>query len=159
MALKDVEEAVLHGREMIAEYYDLVSRHETSTRYAIIDPILWALGWKTWDPGECEVEYERGQQGRVDYALFNREAKVVILVEAKRLDKDSSAFERQLSKYSRGIQNGVGVLTDGEIWHLYDLSKKGRFGSKYIESVDIVDQAARQAAQKLNSLLSRRKWW
>ena len=159
MALKDVEKAVRHGKEMVNEYYDLVSKHETSTRYAIIDPILMALGWKIWDPNECEVEYQLGKKGRVDYALFDCIPEVVILVEAKRLDKDSSAFERQLSKYSRGMGDGVGVLTDGKRWHLYVMGEKGRFKDKHIESVDIVDQSVRQAAQKLNSYIRRSLWW
>ena len=158
MALKDVHEAVLHGKEMVTDYYDLVSKHETSTRYAIIDPILRALGWKIWDPNECEVEYQL-KNGRVDYALFDRVPEVVMLVEAKRLDKDSSAFERQLSKYSRGMGDGMCVLTDGKRWHLYVMGEKGRFKDKHIESVDIVDQSVRQAAQKLNSYIRRSLWW
>ena len=159
MAIKDVENSIRHGRDMIEDYYDLVSLHETSTRYAIIDPILWAVDWKTWNPNECELEYQRGQQGRVDYALFDRQANVVILVEAKRLDKNSANSERQLSQYARGIRQGMGVLTDGEIWHLYDLSKGGRFESKYVDSVDICEDSVRRAAQTLNMRLGKSKWW
>ena len=154
-----VEEKVLHGREMVTKHYDEVSKHETSTRYAIIDPILWALGWETWNPKECQVEYQRGHQGRVDYALFDRWKKAVIVVEAKRLDKNSAAFERQLSKYSRGIGEGVGVLTDGEIWHLYDLRERGRFEDKYIYKVDIAKHTAPQCARKLNRWLRKERWW
>lgn len=159
MAIKDVEEAIKHGIVVMDAYADLVASHETCTRYAIIDPILRALGWKTHDPAECEVEYQRGNQGRVDYALFNREAQEVILIEAKRLDKNSANFERQLAKYVRGMSAGVGVLTDGELWHLYDLSKRGRFESKFVNSVDIYEDNTRQAAQILNKRLSRRIWW
>ena len=154
-----VENAVLHGKKMIDDHYHLVSKHETCTRYAIIDPILWALGWETWKPIECEVEYQRGQQGRVDYALFDRGEKAVILVEAKRLDKDSAEFEGQLAKYSLGIREGVGVLTDGEIWHLYDLRKRGRFEDKYVYSIDIADDAAPQCALRLNRWLRKERWW
>lgn len=159
MAIRDVEEAIKHGISMMDNYADLVSSHETCTRYTIIDPILWALGWKTHDPAECEVEYQRGNQGRVDYALFNRDAEIVILIEAKRLDKNSANFERQLAKYVRGMSDGVGVLTDGELWHLYDLSKRGRFESKFVDTVDIYEDNTRNAAQILNRMLSRRAWW
>ena len=159
MAIKDVEDAIKHGISMIDDYADLVSSHETCTRYIIIDPILWALGWKTYDPAECEVEYQRGNQGRVDYALFNRDDELVILIEAKRLDKNSANFERQLAKYARGMSDGVGVLTDGELWHLYDLSKRGRFESKFVDTVDIYEDNTRNAAQILNRMLSRRAWW
>lgn len=159
MAIKDVEQSILHGKNMVENYYDLVSVHETSTRYAIIDPILWALGWETWDPDQCEVEYQRGQQGRVDYALFDQEGNVVILVEAKRLDKNSADFEGQLSKYSRGIKQGVGILTDGEVWHIYDLSKRGKFERKYVASVDICEDNVQQAAQTLTKWLDNSQWW
>lgn len=159
MAIKDVEDAIKHGIDMIEYHFDLVSSHETCTRYAIIDPIIRALGWEISDPVECEVEFQRGNQGRVDYALFNRDAQYVILIEAKRLDKDSSTFERQLAKYARGMRAGVGVLTDGELWHLYDLSERGRFENKLVATVDIYEGNTRKAAQILNKMLSRRNWW
>ncbi len=159
MAIKDVESAIRTSAEMIEGYWDLVSNHETCTRYVLIDPVIWALGWKTHDPEECEVEYQRGNQGRVDYALFDREANVVILIEAKRLDKSSANFEGQLAKYARGMKKGVGVLTDGMEWHLYDLEMRGRFPSKYIDSVDVSEDSPRSAAQFLNKWLSRRNWW
>ena len=158
MALKDVEQAIRHGIKMIEEYHFLISQHETSTRYAIIDPIIWALGWKTHNPIECEVEYERGNQGRIDYALFNREEEPVILIEAKRADRNAANFEAQLSKYSLGRKKGIGVLTDGQIWHFYDLSKKGKFQTKYSGSVDICQPSVKSTAQFLNKL-SKKTWW
>lgn len=159
MAIKDVEDAIKHGIKMIDLYPHLVSSHETCTRYAIIDPIIRALGWDTSDPAECEVEYPRGNQGRVDYALFNRDAQPVILIEAKRLDKNSANFERQLAKYALGIPAGVGVLTDGVLWHLYDLSERGRFGRKFVGTVDICEDNTRKSAQTLNKMLRRPSWW
>lgn len=45
---------------------------EAQTRYAIIDPILSALGWDTSDPKECRPEWQfKGSKQRVDYALFS----------------------------------------------------------------------------------------
>ena len=57
------------------------------------------------------------------------------------------------------MSDGVGVLTDGELWHLYDLSKRGRFESKFVDTVDIYEDNTRNAAQILNRMLSRRAWW
>ena len=159
MAIKDVEAAIRHCRAVLDDHYDLVCGHETYTRYTIIDPIIWALGWKTHVPDECQVEHQRGQAGRVDYALFNRDGECVILIEAKRVDRNSANFEEQLAKYARGIGDGVGVLTDGQLWHLYDLSQRGRFSNKYATTVDIYNDSVRQAAGTLNNMLSRRHWW
>ena len=44
---------------------------EDQTRYAIIDPILRALGWDTADRKVCYPEWQsKGSKRRVDYALF-----------------------------------------------------------------------------------------
>ena len=32
---------------------------EVHTRYAVIDPVITALGWDTSDPKECHPEYPR----------------------------------------------------------------------------------------------------
>ena len=159
MALRDVEKAIQHGREVIDTHFELVSQHEIYTRYTIIDPIIRALGWETHNPDECEVEYQRGKQGRVDYALFNRKYDPVILIEAKRLDKRAIDFERQVAGYARGIKDGRCVLTDGQEWRIYDLSKRGRFKNKHVTTVDISEEGTKQTAQTLNRELSKRNWW
>lgn len=159
MAIKDIENAIRHGRAVMDDHWDAIARNERATRYAIIDPVIWALGWETWDPAECQVEFQRGRQGKVDYALFNSEGKPVILIEAKRMDVDSARSEEQLAKYGLGMREGVGVLTDGQLWHLYDFGKEGRFSNKHVASVDISNDGVRRAARQLNDLLSKGKWW
>ena len=91
MSLKDVEKAIRHGREVMGRLYFLVSDFELSTRYAIIDPIIWALGWETHNPSHCRVEYTCGG-GRVDYAFFNRKSDPVVLIEAKRMFEEVNDF-------------------------------------------------------------------
>ena len=159
MPIKDVANAIRHGREVMDEYYSLLARNESATRYAIIDPIIWGLGWLTCHPTECRAEYARGLQGNVDYALLNRDGKPVILIEAKRLDTDVSEVEWQLAKYGRGMRKGVGVLTDGQMWHLYDFGVRGKFEDKHIATVDIYSDGIQPSARKLNDLLSKAKWW
>lgn len=154
-----VEEAIRHGRFIIDNYEEFVRGHETYTRYTIIDPILWGLGWCTWRPNECEVEYQRGVSGQVDYALFNRQGGLVVLLEAKRLGNNSANYERQLSKYSRNLESGIGVLVDGQMWHYYDLSKRGAFARKYVGTTDIYNNTINQAAQTLEEMIGKRTWW
>ncbi len=82
MSVENVEQAIRHCRRVIGEWEDINMNawREDQTRYAIIDPILRALGWDTADPKECMVEYRRGR-GWVDYAILGEE------VEMEAIDK------------------------------------------------------------------------
>ena len=79
MTVVAVEEAIRHGRNVIREWEETGetnwpgenSWREDQTRYAVIDPVIRALGWDTGEPKECYIEYHRPYgTGRVDYALF-----------------------------------------------------------------------------------------
>ena len=159
MPIDDVQKAISHCREMLSHYEERIKTSETRTRYAIIDPIIWMLGWQTHYLNQCETSYQRGQQGLVDYALFNREGRPIILIEAKRLGINPAGDESQIAGYALGMRDGVAVLTNGQEWILYDLSKRGPFGSKYVRSVDIRLGSIRQAAQTLNQWLRKSRWW
>ena len=75
-----------------------VSEYETRTKYAIIDPVLWALGWNLADPVQVKLEYEI-EGGRVDYAFFKTEIEhPVILVEAKRLTPKGAGEVREIAE-------------------------------------------------------------
>ena len=154
-----LEDAINHGRAIINEYSDFVRGHEIYTRYTIIDPILWGLGWRTWRPTECEVEYQRGSQGRVDYALFGPEGEIVVLLEAKRLGNNAADHEDQLSNYTKGLRQGLGVLVDGQNWHFYDLVQRGPFENKYLSTVDICLGTVVQSSTRLSKMLGKDKWW
>ena len=85
MSLRD---AIMRVVRRVGEHGDyIVFTHEMRTRYAVIDPILEALGWEIDDPSQVRVEYEvkvSGKMKRVDYALLSK-GKPVVLVEAKKL--------------------------------------------------------------------------
>lgn len=71
---------------------------EIRTRYALVDPILQALGWNIFDPSQVRIEHETTNQSnphRVDYALFS-EGKPVIIVEAKMLPAERLAYYRSI---------------------------------------------------------------
>ena len=59
MTIQGVETAIKHVRTVYAEWQDqgFDDWREEHTRYAMIDPIMRALGWKTCDPKECHPEY------------------------------------------------------------------------------------------------------
>ena len=85
MAVKAVEDEIRRVMDVADKFGGWISEHETANRYAVIDPILWALGWQTWLPWECRVEVKRGKQGRADYVRLNAEEKPVVVIEAKGL--------------------------------------------------------------------------
>ena len=171
MTLNDVEKAICHGRQVIESHgYYL---NESSTRYAIIDPILRALGWKLEDPNECQFEQWRSRagkeySGKVDYILYYNQNPVII-IEAKRCRRSmwwSKTEERQLSSYFPRRRDSVrsAILTNGQMWYPYDLSKPTKFEYKFdsIRTVDISCGSTLEAAKMLNKLLGRHgrsKWW
>ena len=53
------------------------------------------------------------------------------------------------------MRNGVGVITDGGNWWIYDVSKRGSFENKLVERLDILTGSRRADAQILNQWLSR----
>lgn len=172
MSTEDVEHAIRHGRRVIGEWEDINMNEwrEDQTRYAVVDPIIRALGWNTADPKECFPEYWRGN-GRADYALFGRNSAMeamgnaeetpLIVIEAKPVDADLTEVPEQLAYYvdaEPAVSYGAGVVTNGRLWMLYDLSVEGDFQDKYIDTVNITEGAVSKAAETLNYWLGKGQW-
>lgn len=143
-----------------------VQKRELCTRYAVIDPILWALGWETWNTSVVRVEYQlkNNSSHRVDYALLDKAGSPAVLVEAKTWGKSLDTHVRQLGKYAnqldgyaRGMAKGVACITDGWEWRIYDLSQRGRFVKKQVEEINIRED--RSPAHWLNHWLRKSRWW
>ena len=127
---------VIDEWKQASQYLGDIDWREEHTRYAIIDPIIRALGWRTEDPKECHPEYPRSYNGgRVDYALFgNLDLQTLpgrripapdIIIEAKSLTTNfAEAHITQLQRYVNGplrMTEGAAVLTNGVIWRIYKL--------------------------------------
>lgn len=134
---ENVETAIRHGRSVIRHHgYDL---NEATTRYAIIDPILTALGWKLDDPNQCRFEEWRGRRrenasGQTDYTLY-KHGKPLVVIEAKSLSKNMNGFseENQLKSYS--VNPDLWVLTNGSHWYFYKNRKD--FGTYRFPDINI----------------------
>ena len=70
MTVNTVTTAIRHAHQVIGEweeagrYLDGVQWREDHTRYALIDPILRALGWKTYEPRDrALVKAHAGRHG------------------------------------------------------------------------------------------------
>ena len=113
MSLRDAIKEVVR---QIGEHGDyIVVTHEMRTRYAVIDPILKALGWDLANPSQVKVEHVVEVSGeRVDYALFSK-GKPAVLVEAKKLSPAQvNSWKKNWAKEKRRIQDDWKRLGSGE---------------------------------------------
>ena len=143
---------------------------EADTRKNVIDPVLRALGWRSYCFPEWKNEYTING-GRVDYALFGPFGRPVVLIEAKGLfethlsDPGSMVgdYREQLFDYVEGLRTGVAVLTNGVEWHLWDLNwrkRKGRPVMKDKTTVMLTDlRHSARDAEVLIQWMDKRNWY
>ena len=69
--------------------------------------------------------------------------------------------ESQLGRYADNLQlqAGYGVLTNGNEWQIYDMSKEGSFPDKLIHTVNILTASDADSAKKLTVLWRGNKNW
>ncbi|MEZ0345253.1 MAG: winged helix-turn-helix domain-containing protein [Infirmifilum sp.] len=122
VSLTRLQELVLELRRRIQTYRDELVKNEMLTRYALVDPVLRALGWDLENPREVIPEYQTGE-GRSDYALL-RDGSPICFVEAKPLGGIKPEDIREKLKYSfeKGVQ--YTVITDGDQWLVYDVFRR-----------------------------------
>ena len=174
-----VQAAVEKAHYIYEEWYRPYqpSLHEYQTRYALIDPILRALGWDTADPKECYPEWQCQNQ-RVDYALFSNStaqeivegsAIPTIIIEAKsvyRTDQPSGEYGQaiweediqQLQKYidaEPGMNEGLAVFTNGRRWLLFLLGDGRNLRDISPVEVDLKRDSVEYFAETLCKLMGR----
>lgn len=147
MPLKDLFTQIEIVRDRIKAFPDKLRKSEALTRYVLIDPVLRSLGWDTEDPTQVQPEFST-EQGRPDYALLWN-GKPHIMVEAKSLNGD---LEKAIDKgFQYCWKNKVPfyVVTDGNVWEIYDLKE---MGGKQIVKAILTDDSAGVAARSLLAL-------
>lgn len=107
----------------IERYRAELQKSEALTRYALIDPILRALGWNTEEPEQVRPEFPT-ETGKPDYALI-WEGNPQIVVEAKSLGKDLEEARKKGFEYCWRNKYRYYVVTDGNIWEIWDLKEIG----------------------------------
>ena len=169
MSVSAVDSAIRKIREVVGVWAAAgeTDWREDHTRYAVIDPIILALGWDTADPKVCHPEFPRPFPKRVDYALFagadvdaivNGLVVPDVIIESKALRAELDGGVSQLRSYASAsprMYEGFAVLTNGNEWRIYDVSRSGRFAKKEVERVDILTDDVRGSARVLNRLLGR----
>jgi hypothetical protein len=148
MSLEDLLRVIQHLKEKVETHRGLLTQSEALTRYALIDPLLRALGWNTEDPEQVRPEFST-DVGRPDYALLV-EGKPHIFVGAKPLGKDEDLDK--LATYS--VNQGVPyfVRTDGARWEVYNTFKPVRLPEKKIAEWDLCSMEAGEIARQALAL-------
>jgi len=132
----DLTDAVRLVRSRIESDGAYIAGHETRTRQFLIDPVLTALGWTVLDP-ELVILEAQAQGGRADYSLHERQY-AVLVVEAKRLGNSlSGQAVDQATAYGEWLGSDFVVVTDGDSWHMYGISRSVYEGASSLMRVRI----------------------
>jgi hypothetical protein len=133
--VRELLEAIERVRERIERHGSKLSQNEMLTRYALVDPILRALGWDTEDPEQVVPEFST-KAGRADYALLVK-GEPYIIVEAKPLGATLTNAAQQGVNYC--VTEGIPyfVCTDGNRWVIYDTFKRVPLEEKIIAQAEI----------------------
>jgi hypothetical protein len=144
--MRELLEAIKRVCERIKRYENQLRQNEMLTRYALVDPILRALGWDTEDPEQVVPEFQT-EVGRPDYILHCADLRIG--VEAKRLGADEKTFEQAYMRAAplwQAKRIRYYIITDGDRWVLWDISQpkeKGLIADIQL-SRDNLGDAARQ---------------
>ena len=119
--LDDLQALIETLRERIANHREHLQTNETATRYALIDPLLTALGWDLSDPSQVLAEYPARDGGKFDYAMLLNQ-KPRLLVEAKNLGTSDRELDRAVDQaivYCARAAIEFFVVTNGNLWKGY----------------------------------------
>ena len=142
MWLDELNELVGTLRERIEQHKDVLGKNETATRYALIDPLLTALGWDLQDPGQVQTEYSTGD-GRADYAMLagGDSSRPRLVIEAKKLGRPIGDGINQSITYCVGRGIPYFVVTNGRDWAAYETHKPVPVTDKRIVDFSLTDPA------------------
>ena len=148
MVLDELLSTIDELQTLIRAHGDELRHSEMATRYALINPLLRALGWRTQDPTHVGVE-KKLATGRADYLLKGGDGRPVVLIEAKKLDTNLAQAREQAFKYCKGATIPYFVVTDGQHWYLYQTYHAGQSSARELVHFDVAGQATEVAVKSL----------
>lgn len=121
ISLDRIIKVVKEIKERVKKYSEMLKRNEMLVRYILVDPLLRALGWNLEDPEEVLPE-DVLEEGKPDYTL-RLDGKSIAFLEVKSLGNITEEVVREKLKYS--FEKGVRytIITDGDLWLIYDAFK------------------------------------
>ncbi len=147
MPLEDLQETIETLQERIREHRALLGQNEIRTRYALIDPLLRALGWDTENPSEVVPEQD-ASGGRADYALLVR-GQPEVMVEAKKLGTALEGAVKQGVMYCLDKGTRYFAVTDGQYWAIYDTRKHGPLLERVVTEFEVGSASAKASLKAL----------
>jgi len=140
-------------RARIQRHGETLRRNEMLTRYALVDPVLRALGWDTEDPDQVVPEFQT-DVGRPDYILRSDQG-FQVGVEAKRYGSDEKTFDDARRKALPLFQEQnirYYVITDGDRWVIWDISRPREERPHPIVDVRVSQDSAGEVTRALLAL-------
>lgn len=131
---------------------DLRSRNltELETRKFLIDIVLNDLGWKLDNPESVRLGEENVYGQRPDYCLY-LDGNRCLIVEAKALKtKIDLQAVRQLVTYCKLMNIRYGIVTNGEVWEVYDSEKTGGPTDQLLGRLDLKRESHHSAFEQLS---------
>ena len=130
MWLDELSELVTNLGTRINQHHAILAKSESTTRYALIDPLLEKVGWQLADPDQVLTEYSvKHRKGnlRLDYAMLaGNVGPPRLVVEAKALGKplDDDVTDQTI-QYCMRAGCRYFVATNGDEWEGFDVKAEG----------------------------------
>jgi hypothetical protein len=156
--LSNLSDVLIQIKDSATRYQTTLKKNEAATRAVLVDPVLRMLGWDTANTYMVEVE-KTLDQARVDYALYDNNATVRIIIEAKSLGTNlgQPTFIMSLVNYAFTFQLQDIFLTDGLIWQHFTNFQPGNVKVERI--LDIANDNPVDCAAYLVQRLDAAKFW
>lgn len=160
-----IESPLANFTELLAEvsasakiYSSTLRSNEAATRAVLVDPVIRALGWNTGNPAMVEVE-KTFFQARVDYALYDSNSDVKVIVEAKKLGENLNNQSILLALVNYAFTSEVRdiFLTDGILWHHFSGFEPGKLAPSKI--LDLHNDELVEIAAYLVQRLDAARYW
>ncbi|GAC1565179.1 MAG: hypothetical protein NVS4B8_11980 [Herpetosiphon sp.] len=158
--LSNIAEVLKQAVTSAVSYRATLNKNEAATRAVLIDPVLRALGWDTGNTTMVEVEKtDTNMINRVDYALFDSNSIVKVVVEAKPLGTAliQPGIKKNLVQYAFTYDPQGIFLTDGLVWHHYTNFQPGNTVPSRMLNIETDDPI--EVAAYLVQALDAAKYW
>ena len=156
-----LQETIRNLRKIMKTHASALKKHETATRYALVDPMLRAWGWDVADPAVVTPEYRAPGFGRTttyaDYALFSATygkrspRKLSVIVEVKKFESPDSVLaeaDKAALSQARNARAKYYAFTDGNRWWLCNVSDaEAIIGFRLDDTKTSITDLSREALQ------------
>ena len=126
-------------------------RNETDVREAIVNRVLYDLGWDIFDPTAVRREYTVDKR-RVDYALFTSTSAAAVFIEVKAPNSGDDG-DKQLFEYAFHQGTPFAILVNGREWSFYLPAEQGNYLERRVQKLDLLERDPKNSAGVLERYL------